>query len=201
MTRVVLIRHAACDGMNRRLNGRQPGVELTAVGCQQASALGRRLARVSLGAIVASPLERARRTAAAIAQPHGLEVETDERFVEIDFGLWTGAEFAALSGDPAWERWNRSRSLGRCPAGEAMADVQRRAIAALDHWIASARGAGLAVVSHGDVIRAILAWYLELSLDHLLRIEISPASVTLLEASTGSARVLAVNHTGELPDP
>jgi broad specificity phosphatase PhoE len=143
---------------------------------------------------------RARRTAAEIAQPQGLEVEIDERFVEIDFGVWTGAEFAALAGDPAWERWNRERSLARCPAGEAMADVQRRAIDALDQWVGSGRGAGLAVVSHGDVIRAVLAWYLGLSLDHLLRIEISPASVTVLDASAGGARVLALNHTGELPD-
>jgi probable phosphomutase (TIGR03848 family) len=200
MTTLLLVRHAECDGMGRRLNGRREGVRLTEAGRAQAAALAERLATIHLAAVITSPLERARETARAIAAPHGLTVEEDRSLVEIDFGRWTGAEIASLAGDPDWGRWNRERASARCPGGESMLEVQTRAWKGLERQMKAREGAVLAAVSHADVIRAVLAPALGLPLDQLLRIEIAPASVSVVRVDSGAATVLGVNQTGELPE-
>lgn len=99
---------------------------------------------------------------------------------EIDFGDWTGQRFADLDGQPAWDHWNRARSTARCPGGESMAEAQARALAFA--FEAAARHHGeVVLVTHCDIIRALLCWAERRSLDDILSFEAGPASATPLD--------------------
>ena len=172
--------------------GRTPGVGLSAEGLTQAAVLAGRFGGMTLDAILSSPIDRARQTAAAIGTALGLEVGIEAGLNEIDFGAWTGAAFSALDGDAEWDAWNRQRSVARCPGGETMAAAQDRVLTA----IAQARQyREVVMVSHQDILKSVLAHYLGMSLDHLHRFALDPAShsvVTIFD--DGTARVDAINR-------
>src|SRR4051794_3263216 len=106
------IRHAAHDNVGCFLAGRMEGIRLGPAGKAQAERLAHRMQREEINAIYSSPRERTRQTAAAIAQACNLdEPETAEALDEIDFGTWSGQTFETLDADPAWRRWNSTRSL------------------------------------------------------------------------------------------
>jgi broad specificity phosphatase PhoE len=192
---IFLVRHAAHDRVDRVLCGRMPGVGLGEAGRRQAEALARRFARESAGAVWTSPLDRARETAAPIADRLGLPVRTSDGLSEIEFGAWTGQAFAALRDDPRWRRWNEARGNERPPAGESMAEAQARAMAAVERACAEHPDGRVVLISHGDVIKAVLAGVLGLPLDAHARFEISPASVSALAMWDGGGKVLSMNET------
>ncbi|HZQ51153.1 MAG TPA: histidine phosphatase family protein [Bryobacteraceae bacterium] len=182
MIRILLIRHAETELLGRVLYGRMPGVHLSAEGIRQAHALARGLhERFSVGHVISSPLERARKTAEQIAAPQGLPVAIDEDLTEIDYGSWMGKPFSELRDSPQWRRFNQLRSITSPPGGEFMLQIQVRAWRSLNRILEQKRDgeeATVAVVTHGDVIRALLLLLLGLPIDHIHRLEISPASVT-----------------------
>jgi probable phosphoglycerate mutase len=191
---VHLVRHAAHGLLGRTLAGRMPGVSLSAEGRGQAERLAARLARSPADAVLTSPLERARETAAPIAAAMGREAVVEPALNEIDFGAWTGHSFDALADDPAWRRWNAARSLARPPGGESMLAAAERMRDLLER-LSGAHGPGRVVlVSHCDVIRAALLHVLGLSLDRYDRIAVDPASVSTLAIDEWGARVLSINE-------
>jgi probable phosphoglycerate mutase len=195
----LLIRHAAPELSAGTLAGRLPGIHLSAEGEQQAQRLAGRLAALPLAAVYSSPLERALHTAEALAACRGLAVQVCEAVADIDYGEWSGQHFDALAGDPRWRRWNEFRSGSPLPHGGLMLEVQVRAILALEEIRRGHRDEIVAVVSHSDVIKAALAHYLGTPLDLLQRIEISPASLSVLAIYDWGARIIGLNDTGDLP--
>jgi len=190
-----LVRHATHGLLPHILAGRMPGVPLSAEGQAQAAALAERFGQGQpIAAIVASPVQRAQETARPIAARLGLPLRTNFGFEEIDFGRWTGRRFDALQPDPAWHAWNRLRSLAQCPGGETMHAAQSRALLALSRLRAEHGSASIVVVSHADVLKAMLAPALGLSLDHLHRITIDPASVSTLVLFEEDCRVDGLNR-------
>jgi broad specificity phosphatase PhoE len=189
-TTILLIRHAAHDDVGRVLCGRMPGIALGVTGRRQAEALGVKLQPV-VDWVYASPLQRTQETAACL----GSDVRTSEAATEIDFGAWAGRSFEQLDSDPHWRAWNVERSRTRAPGGETMADVQDRVMAELGRLAVRHEGARVAVVSHGDVIKAALMAVLGLSLDAWLRFDIDPASVSRLQFGTDRQKVLSMNET------
>jgi probable phosphoglycerate mutase len=138
-----------------------------------------------------SPLERCRETAQALAG--GKAVTLRDEFLELDFGDWTGLTFDHLHRLEDWKRYNRQRSAVRAPGGESAYDVQYRAVGGL-HQIREQNGAGVfAIVTHADVIRALLCFVLGMPLDFLLKLHIDPASLTEIEMDEHGMRVLRVN--------
>jgi probable phosphomutase (TIGR03848 family) len=199
MTMCLLIRHATTEHVGHVLSGWTPGVHLSALGEHQAEFLAERLASMPLSAIYASPIERARETAARVAARHRLEVREAEAAGEVHFGDWTGRRFSELAHDAAWERWNRVRSWTRVPAGDMALEVQARVVALLARLRAEHPEGCIALISHGDVIKLALAHALGSPIDLMQRVDIQPASVTTLVFDAGEARVLGVNDTGTLP--
>ena len=193
MLRVLLVRHASCNGTGACLHGRAPGVLLNPDGEAQASVLAAELRAEPLAAVVTSPLERAVATATAIAAPHELQPRTDDAFTEIDFGDWTGRTTDSFDRDPVWRDFNTHRSTTRIPGGDWMPDVQTRALAGLLRLQQQHDGTSIVVVSHSDVIRAALAGLLGMPLDLMLRLEVEPASISTLELHGTWPRVLSVN--------
>ena len=196
---VFLVRHAAHDRVDRVLCGRMPGVGLGEAGRRQAEALARRFAGGGVDAVWTSPLQRARETAEPIAARLGLSARASDALCEIHFGAWTGQAFDALRDDPRWRRWNEARASGRPPGGEAMAEAQARAAGEVERARAEHPDGRVVLVSHGDVIKAVLAGVLGLSLDAHARFEISPGSVSALAVWPGGGKVLSMNEAAASP--
>lgn len=195
---LLLLRHAAHGDVGRRLTGRAEGGPLTPEGAAAAEALGRRLAREPVAEVHASPRLRARQTAEAVARATGAPLAVAPALDEVDFGAWTGLAFAELDGRADWGLWNRERSSARPPGGESMAEAARRAWAHAAGLAASRPGARLALVTHAEVVRALVATCLGLPLDHVLRLEVAPASVTRIEVAPWGARLLGLNDVGPI---
>lgn len=194
-TAVLLVRHGSVPGLGERLYARTHGLGLTAAGMEEARRLAGRLAREGVQAIYSSPLQRARETAAAIAEATGLEVAEAEAIIEVDFGGWTGQAFAELERDAGWRAFNACRTLRAAPGGESLSQVLARVTGWLSEVMARHPGERVVAVSHADVIRTALAGLLGASLDMILRLEISPASITEVRLGDAPPRVVRVNDT------
>jgi len=196
-----LVRHASHDLIGKVLTGRAPGLGLSKRGAAEAAALEQRLTDSDIVEIRSSPLERAMETARPIAQRLGLEIVPDPRLVEVDFGGWTGLPFEQLRQRPDWRRWNSFRSAGRPPGGETIAQVQARLAAALTELAERHPSGGVVLVSHGDVIRAALAYWAGVPIDLFLRIEISPASISRIALGPDGVSIIGINEQVRvLPD-
>jgi probable phosphoglycerate mutase len=193
VTRFLLIRHAQHDAIGQYLAGQAPGLHLNEEGRRQVSALVALLHDVALAGVVSSPLERTRETAEPIARDHGLDVAIADDVIEFGVGDWTGRRFADLDDTDRWRRFNDLRSLTRPPAGELMLEVQARAVAAILRLRDRYPSGTVAVVFHGDVIRAVLLHLLGMPIDFLHRLEISPARISIVEMDADGVRILQVN--------
>jgi broad specificity phosphatase PhoE len=177
------------------LSGRTAGLGLTADAVKQVARLGARIAEQRIDCVQASPLDRTMQTAHAIAAAAGLDnVEPVSALNEIEFGDWTGRRFTDLAGDPLWDAWNTARGSAAPPGGESMAAAQARIVAHLQGTVHPHDGKTIAMVTHCDMIRAAVAWILGLPLDHLLRFEVDPASVTRIVFGDWGGRLLNLNE-------
>ncbi len=201
MTTVLLIRHgrtkANADGV---LAGWTPGVSLDELGVAQAHALSARLAEVPLAAAVSSPLERTVETAdLLLADRPMIARHVDERVGECRYGSWTGVPLKTLAKDPLWKtvQSHPSAAVFPGPDGEAMAEMQHRSVQAVREWNARLGDSAVyAVISHGDVIKAILADALGMHLDQFQRIQVDPCSVSIVRYTPTRPFVLRSNDTG-----
>jgi alpha-ribazole phosphatase len=172
VTRLVLVRHAEpavtgiCYG--------SLDVPLSARGREQAAALAERLRGERFDAVVSSPRTRATETAAAL----GLPVVTDERLRELDFGSFEGRTYEELERDEPdfYRAWMETPTEVRFPGGESYDDLRARATAALEEL----RGSTL-VVTHGGVIRAAVASWLELPGRAIFRLDMRYCGVNIVE--------------------
>jgi probable phosphomutase (TIGR03848 family) len=199
MTTVLLIRHGLTDAnTGGTLAGWTPGVHLAAKGKEQVAALAARLSAVPLTAIVSSPLERCQETAAALADGRdGSAIETDDRLGECRYGDWQGQSLKTLAKDPLWKVVQAHPSAVTFPGGEALRDTQARAVAAVrDHNARLGADATWVAVSHGDVIKAILADALGVHLDEFQRIVVDPASVSVVTYTEMRPFVVRMNDIG-----
>lgn len=210
----LLVRHGrTASNADGTLAGWTPGVGLDETGLGQARTVGERLSATGLVAVVSSPLQRCEETAAAVlaGQPAGREVarHTEERLAEARYGAWTGRPLKELAKDPLWRTVQDAPSQVTFPASpdfehEGMSDMQARAVAAVREWDArleEAHGPGAVwvAVSHGDVIKAILADALATPLDEFQRIVVDPASVSIVHRTPGRPFVLRTNDSGTDP--
>jgi probable phosphoglycerate mutase len=199
MIRILLIRHGHTDMLGKVLYGRLGGVHLSEKGKLETGRLASALReRYRIEDIVSSPMDRARETAEAIAAALGSQVIFDEDLQELDFGDWMGKSFTQLMADERWKLYNRSRSLNSAPRGEYMLQVQLRAWIALERVMTRHRNQAettVAIVSHGDVVRALLMLFLGMPLDYIHRLEISTASVSEVMMDGAHPQVIAVNRT------
>jgi probable phosphoglycerate mutase len=191
---ILLVRHAAHVELGEVLSGRRRDVALSAEGLEQASIVGDLLGTLPIAAVYSSPRERAWYTARDIADPHDLDVEVADSLDEIDFGQWEGARFADLEGDEDWQRWNECRGSARSPGGESMVEAVDRARSALEQIAAEIDGATVAAVTHCDIIRGVLAHYLGMRLDNILRLDVDPASISTVEIGRWGARIRSINE-------
>lgn len=201
MAIVILARHGrTAANASGVLAGRTPGVSLDDVGRNQARAAAERLEGLPLAAVVSSPLERCRQTARALAAHRDLSVRVDRRLSECDYGDWTGQKLSQLARKPLWKVVQAQPSAARFPNGESLPEVAARAVAAIrdrDAELSASHGddAVWLAVSHGDVIKAILADALGMHFDAFQRIVVDPASLSVVRYTPQRTFVLATNST------
>jgi probable phosphoglycerate mutase len=195
MPRLLLIRHAPTAETGTVLTGRLPGVALHDEGRDIAETLAAALAPTSITAVYTSPVLRCRQTAKAVALPHDLSPTTLGSLAEVDYGEWAGRTLKSLARTKLWESVLMAPSRVRFPGGETLREVQVRAVAACEEIALRHPRGTVAVVSHGDVIKSIVAHYLGTPLDLFQRIRVQPASVSVIEVPrTGPPSVIAVNR-------
>jgi probable phosphomutase (TIGR03848 family) len=201
---VLLVRHGRTTANNSGvLAGRSSGVHLDEVGAAQADALAQRITGLPLARLVSSPLARCRQTLAAIVAAHDAPPEpvTDAGLTECGYGEWTGKPLKSLAKHPLWKTVQNQPSAVTFPDGESMQQMQARGVAAVrqhDAEVEAEHGpdALWLAVSHGDVIKAILADALGLHLDLFQRIVVSPGSVSVIRYTPGRPFVQQLNDHG-----
>jgi probable phosphomutase (TIGR03848 family) len=188
-----LIRHGSTDSAGHVLTGRMEGVSLNADGQRQSEQLVQRFVGIPVSAVYASPLERTINTAQPLADSLDLSVRISEALTEVDFGDWTGRKVRDLLNDPIWQRFNSFRSSTKIPGGECMLQIQTRVVGFLGDLYRAHPDDHIAIVSHGDPIKTAAIHYLGMHLDMFFRIDINPASVTVVQLTADSSSVLALN--------
>lgn len=204
MATVILVRHGRTTANAAgTLAGRLPGVRLDEAGVDQARRTAERLAAVRLAGVVTSPLERCRQTAKALvaAQQGSAPLSTERGITECDYGEWSGRPIKELAKERLWSLVQTQPSAAVFPGGEAMTAMQARAVAAVRRLDASFEaehgpGAVWVAVSHGDVIKSVLADALGLHLDGFQRIVADPASMSVIRYTPVRPFVVHINHTG-----
>ena len=199
MTTLLLIRHAEAAGNAGIILGRSPGLHLSPAGHKQAERLASSLAEAPIKALYSSPIDRAIETAAYISRQIGIPCRIAEGLNELDYGSWTGRRYQELGEDKRWLDFNQRRSCTRIPAGESILEVMGRATAEIERLRRSHPSGLIAAVSHADVIRVVLAYFMGIPIDLALRLEVNLASVSTLRFIGGELRVLLINGTGDEP--
>ncbi|MGW2085759.1 histidine phosphatase family protein [Streptomyces sp. NPDC001880] len=205
MPTLILVRHGRSTANTAGvLAGRTPGVALDERGVEQAAALPGRLAGLPLAAAVSSPLQRCRETLRPLlaARPE-LELHTEERITECDYGDWSGRKLAELSDEPLMSVVQQHPSAAAFPGGESMRGMQARAVDAVRDWnarIEAGHGddAVYVMCSHGDIIKALVADALGMHLDLFQRIHADPCSVTAIRYTGLRPFLLRLGDTGDL---
>ena len=198
MTVFHLLRHGEPTVFGR-INGRLPGVGLSARGRAEIAAVAARLAREKIEAVYASPLQRTQETAAILSEQLGVPVALREDVIELDFGEWTGLTADEIRKNSAWQAWSTCRSIATIPGGESWRQVQDRVVGALFDLQRAHPAGSVVVVSHGDVIRAALLFALGMPLDFYARIEVALASISTLRLDGSVIRVITLNEGPLLP--
>ena len=198
MTTFYLIRHGEKDASDQVMVGRSDGIHLTSLGRRQAEAVAEHLRDVPIAHVVSSPRERAQETAEPLARRHRLSVDVREAFEELHFGDWTGQTLTERAAIPEWARFNEFRSVSQPPGGERMITVQDRVVGGMLTLRDEFPNQTVAIVSHGDPIRAALNYFLGSPIDLFLRLEISIGSVSVVTLSEHDVRILRLNEVPRL---
>lgn len=181
------------------MSGRNPGVHLCDLGRKQAQALADRLSGVSINAIYSSPMERTRETAEYLARRSDLPLRIQPEIGEVDFGDWTGKMLDELEPLAEWALFNQFRSVRRIPGGETMQEAQARMVHFMIRLHEEHPEGLVALVSHSDLIKLALVYFLGMPIDLMHRIEIGQASVSAITFEEWTPKILYLNHSGDLP--
>ena len=198
-TIVLLIRHGQTPTTGQVLPGRAAGLHLSERGQEQARDVAARLEGLRLDAVYSSPMERAQETAAPTEKASGVHMLVDDNLIECDFGQWTGEKLTELNKLTEWKEVQNSPSTFRFPAGESFVEMQDRMVNAVKLLAQQHPGQIIAAFSHADTIKAAVAHFVGTPLDSFQKIHIDTASISAVEFTKESTRMLVTNsRTGSM---
>ena len=196
MARIVLLRHAHSVANEKNLlAGRTAGIALSKTGKSQAEDLIARLGATNFDEVAISPLQRCRETIDPWLAAGGAKtsVVIDESISEVDYGIWSGKTLASLRRKSQWKVVQDFPSQMIFPEGESLLEMQGRALSGF-YRLNAVKGKGpRLLVSHGDVIKSIVAHCLGMHLDQFQRLVIEPASLTIIDTDSGVSRLVRFN--------
>jgi alpha-ribazole phosphatase len=190
---LIIVRHGrtAANASGLLLGRADP--ELDDLGRRQAASIAAALPPIDR--VVASPLRRAQETAAAL----GLPVETDERWIELDYGDWDGRPVGDVPAE-AWAAWRADIDF-RPPGGERLSDLGRRVRAACAEVVEAATSSNVVVVTHVSPVKAAVAWALGTGDEATWRMYVAPASISRIDFRDTRSVLVSFNEVGHLPQP
>ena len=213
---IVLLRHGLSSAnVSGILAGRAPGVSLTDEGRRALRSNLELLPHRHFAGLLHSPLQRCEETAMVAAEVAEFDdIAVDDAVIELDYGEWTGRTLKELGREPLWKTVVTSASQARFPGGESITEAADRSTARVRDLVAQLREEERAdadlgaasesgtdagkpapprsamIVSHGDIIKAIIADALGMPLDEFQRLSVAPGSFTVIDYS-GDRPVLA----------
>ncbi|KYH31103.1 alpha-ribazole phosphatase [Neomoorella mulderi] len=199
-TRVYLVRHGETEWNN---SGRYQGhsdVALSSKGRRQAELLRERFRHISLDGVYSSDLSRARETAATIAAPHGLEVNTVTGLREINFGTWEGLTYQEIIArfPREWEEWRQDPGNRIVPGGESFQQVKERVWEAFNGIVRQEKGRSILLVAHGGSLRTLICAILELDLTAVWRFRLDNTGVSIVDCYDDKHILVLLNDTHHL---
>ena len=196
---VYFVRHGVTDHTGHRLSGWMEDIHLSAAGRQQAEAVADMLSSARIKAVYSSPIDRTVETARPIAARHDLGVRMRRNLGEVDYGAWTNRSFRSLARTKLWTTVQRYPSGARFPGGETLREVQTRAVTEVEKLVAQHPKQAICCVSHADVIRLVVAYFMGVHIDLFQRIVIGPASVSVVGLDEDGPRILSLNTSAPMP--
>ncbi|CAN2197482.1 phoE Broad specificity phosphatase PhoE and related phosphatases [Candidatus Nanopelagicaceae bacterium] len=200
MARLVFIRHAHSTANDAGiLSGQLPGVSLSKKGLKQAEDLVERIGASVFDSARVSPLQRCEETIAPWLNSRyskGLKsYQIEDALIEMDYGSWSGRKLSSLSREKMWKEIQNRPSTVKFPDGERMRSMQKRALSSVSDAVNQKKNGTHLFVSHGDVLKAIVASLLKIKLDDFQSLVIDPASITVIDFDGSKSRLLAFNDS------
>ncbi|MFZ9926367.1 MAG: histidine phosphatase family protein [Candidatus Nanopelagicaceae bacterium] len=199
MGTVILIRHArSTANAEAILAGQSPGVRLDPTGLEQSKKLAHTLGAIPVSRVFVSPLERCMDTIAPwLAEfGNGVSVQSEPRIIEPNYGLWSGRKLEELALESLWSDVQQNPAQVIFPNGEKFMDVWERVHKFFIHLkeIASEDGTYI-VVSHGDIIKFLIANILNIEFKNFQSLVVEPGSISIAQFVEGNARLLQYNRS------
>ena len=200
MARLVFLRHAHSSANDAGiLSGQLPGVSLSSKGKKQATQLVERIGSSNFDSVRISPLQRCEETITPWLNSKyskGIKnYQIDDALIEMDYGSWSGRKLSSLSREELWKEIQNRPSAVQFPQGERMRAMQKRALSSVFASIEEKKNGTHLFVSHGDVLKAIVASLLKMKLDDFQSLVIDPASLTVIDFDGEKSRLLAFNDS------
>jgi broad specificity phosphatase PhoE len=196
--KLILIRHAITQETGKRLSGRLPGIPLSPSGVAAAQEVATNLASLDVSAVYTSPIERCRQTAGILANPHGRKPRVRQQIIEVEYGAWSGRTLRSLYRLRSWKGLMRDPAEFRVPEGETLEEVRIRCVRFLASMRKTYRDETVLAVSHGDVIRTIVAHCLNGSVDAIHRLHVSPLGITVIQLSADHPPTVSIVNAPRL---
>jgi broad specificity phosphatase PhoE len=191
---IYLLRHAQSVANTKGiLAGQDDSVELSKEGFKQAKALAPYLSSIKFAKIYSSPLTRCLQTIAPFMQSNQkIDFQISQELIEMDYGVWSGKRLSVLSKDRKWRIVQQKPSTFTFPEGESFRQMRKQ----VDNLILrlSKEKGPILLVTHGDIIKMILASSLSLPIDRFQSFVAEPASISTINIEKNSATVLQSNY-------
>ncbi|MBQ8303766.1 MAG: histidine phosphatase family protein [Clostridia bacterium] len=204
MTKVYIIRHCETMGNHLKVFQGSNDFEISPVGEKQIAALGERFKDIHIDAVYSSPFSRAKKTAAAIAAPKGLQITENEGLREISGGIIEGKTLKEIfeNHKELEDAWNLSPQNFHAEKGESMRSVYGRVSAAFMEIVKENKDKTIAVVSHGAAIRNLFCFLIYGDIEKLIEVDwCDNTAVNLVEFDDNfKAEIKFLNSTEHLSE-
>ena len=198
MALILLVRHGQTDeNVNGRISG-QGSVPLNGRGQEQAKLAAQALAPWRATRLLSSPVARAWQTATILDAQLQLGIEEEPDLREVGYGDWEGQTFQAIRGGPAFQLALNDPINAVFPNGESLVSVQQRSLRVVEGIRHGPPQEVVVMVSHGDVIRLLVAHYLGLTFNDYRRVTIDNGAISVIELFESWIRVKAVNFAPQV---
>ena len=199
MTEIILARHGETEWNVSEIFRGRIDVELNDTGSKQAQLLAEYLSQKKIEAVYSSPLQRALRTARAIAIRHKLEVDITPALIDLNYGEWQGLPLPEVKDKYAelYAEWVSRPDRVKIPGGESLNDVRQRAMAVVDEVIARYEGTVI-LISHRVVNKVLICALLGLDNSHFWKIRQDTGGITTFAYENGQFILTGHNNTSFL---
>lgn len=193
MALMILVRHGQTDdNVSGRISG-QGEAPLNTRGQEQAQLAAQALAPLGVTHMFSSPVARAYQTAEILDEHLQIGIETQPDLREVEYGEWEGKNFRDIRTEPIAHQVFNDPINAVFPHGESLPAVQKRGVQVIEAVRRRHPEGIVAMVSHGDVIRTVLAHYLGMPFNDYRRINLDNGALSVLELFDDWVQVKAVN--------